>query len=189
LGGAADRKTEIVGYDKSSSKFVPFLGGISAFEVDFSRDGKWVTYGTVGALLWRSKSDGSEAVQLTFPPMRAAWPQWSPDGQRIAFSAFAPGKAFRLWLVSRDGGTPQQLTESDDAVADVEPTWSPDGNTLAFGTHVVGRRDQSSFRLLDLKTRKSSKLPGSGGHVFSPLVTRRSLSGWGSIGREAINAF
>jgi Tol biopolymer transport system component/DNA-binding winged helix-turn-helix (wHTH) protein len=159
-------RAEIIGYDKSSGNFVPFLGGISAFEVEFSRDGKWITYGTSGALLWRSRSDGSDAVQLTFPPMRVAWPRWSPDGQRIAFSAFAAGKAFKLWLVSRDGGTPQQLTESDDAVADVQPTWSPDGNTLAFGTHVVGRRDQSSIKLLDLKTRKSSKLPGSEGIFF-----------------------
>jgi serine/threonine protein kinase/Tol biopolymer transport system component len=163
--GQHDR-VEIVAYDKKSGGFLPFLGGISALEVEFSRDGKWMTYVTLGALLWRSKSDGSEAMQLTFPPMRVFSPHWSPDGQRIAFSAFAPGKAFKLWLVSRDGGTPQRLSESDDQIANVEPTWSPDGNTLAFGTYIVGRRDQSSIKLLNLKTHQSLKLPGSEGIYF-----------------------
>ena len=130
-------RAEIIEYDKRSGSFVPSLGGIAAFGVEFSRDGKWMTYSDSGALIWRSKSDGSEAMQLTFPPMGAEVPHWSPDGERIAFAALAPGKASKLWLISRDGGTPQQLTESDDGFADVEPTWSPDGNTLAFGTYVV----------------------------------------------------
>jgi Tol biopolymer transport system component len=159
-------RAEIIEYDTRSGSFVPFLGGIAAFGVEFSRDGKWMTYSDSDALIWRSKSDGSEAMQLTFSPMRADVPHWSPDGRRIAFAAFAPGKASKLWLISREAGTPEQLTESDDGFADVEPTWSPDGNTLAFGTYVVGRRDQSSIKLLDLKTRKSSKLPGSEGIFF-----------------------
>lgn len=153
---------ELVRYDKKTGNWVPFLGGISAGDVDFSRDGKWVSYITYpDDSLWRSRADGSERLQLTFPPMRAALVHWSPDGQRIAFSAMAPGKTWKVWLISRDGGTAQQLTS--DEVVEFDPNWSPDGNTLAFGLYLSGSPDRSSIQLFDLKTHKSSRLPGSAG--------------------------
>ena len=159
-------RTQLVRYERKSGNFVPFLGGISVSEVDFSRDGKWMAYVTSpGGLLWRSKPDGSERLQLTFPPGKAWLVHWSPDGQQVAFSSIAPGKAFKLWLMSRDGGIPQRLTKSDDLV-EVAPDWSPDGRTLAFGSYVPGQPDQSSIQLLDLKTRQFSQLPGSKGVAY-----------------------
>ena len=41
---ARQGRGELVRYDPKSKQFVPFLAGISAGELDFSRDGKWVTY-------------------------------------------------------------------------------------------------------------------------------------------------
>ena len=38
------RRGELVRYDTRSKQFVPYLSGISADAVDFSRDGQWVTY-------------------------------------------------------------------------------------------------------------------------------------------------
>jgi hypothetical protein len=35
---------ELVRYDSRSRQFAAFLSGISAGELDFSRDGKWVAY-------------------------------------------------------------------------------------------------------------------------------------------------
>jgi hypothetical protein len=32
--------------------------------------------------LWRSRADGSERLQLTFPPLMAALPRFSPDASR-----------------------------------------------------------------------------------------------------------
>jgi hypothetical protein len=40
----AQARVELVRYDSNAKQFVPFLGGISAGEVDVSRDGQWVTY-------------------------------------------------------------------------------------------------------------------------------------------------
>ena len=37
-------RAELVRYDSKSGEFIPYLGGISAGELDFSRDGKWVAY-------------------------------------------------------------------------------------------------------------------------------------------------
>ena len=66
---------ELMRYDAGSRQFMPYLGGISASELEFSRDGQWVTYVTFpDDILWRSRVDGSERLQLTFPPVEAYMP-------------------------------------------------------------------------------------------------------------------
>ena len=89
---------ELVRYDAKSKQLTPFLGGISAEFAAFSNDGQWVAYVSFpeGAL-WRSKADGSERLQLTYPPSQAssrwdACPRWSPDGKKIVFYETLPDK-------------------------------------------------------------------------------------------------
>ena len=121
-------RAELVRYDSKSGDFFPFLGGISAGDVDFSRDGQWVTYVSYpDNALWRSKPDGSARLQLTYPPMQAALAHWSPDSQQIAFSGTTPGKPWKVFLVGRDGGSPMPVTSE---------------NIQETGSHVVaGRQD------------------------------------------------
>jgi eukaryotic-like serine/threonine-protein kinase len=159
-------RAELVRYEVKSGNFVPYLGGISAGDVDFSRDGRWVTYVTYpeGAL-WRSRFDGSERLQLTYPPMAAALAHWSPDGHQIAFSGISPGKPWKVFLISRDGGSPQPATA--DEQPETDPTWSADGTKLAFGINSVAGPDQTFIQVLDLKTRQVSRLSGSQG-IFGP---------------------
>jgi hypothetical protein len=86
------RGGELARYDTKSAEFVPFLSGISADSVSFSRDGQWVTYVSFPeGTLWKSKSDGSQRIQLTNPPLSVRLPSWSPDGQQIVFYAFSSG--------------------------------------------------------------------------------------------------
>jgi Tol biopolymer transport system component len=88
---AAAPRGEVVRYDARSGDFAPYLAGISAEDLAFSADGKWVTYTTYPeGTLWRSKIDGTERLQLTFSPMQAFLPRWSPDGSEIVFSAKLP---------------------------------------------------------------------------------------------------
>jgi len=78
---------ELVRYDAKAGEFIPYLGGLSIGDVEFSRDQKWITYIQYPeSTPWRSRFDGTERVQLTFSPMVAALPHFSPDGQRIAFA-------------------------------------------------------------------------------------------------------
>jgi Tol biopolymer transport system component len=159
------RRAELVRYDAASGAFVPFLGGISAGETDFSRDGQWVTYISYPEdTLWRSKLDGSSRIQITYAPMRAALPHWSPDGKQIAFIGAMPGKPWKLFLVPSDGGTPQQVMQ--DEFVEVDPTWSADGKTVAFGRYDP-IKNEWTISLVDLQTHTLRTLPDSKGN-FAP---------------------
>jgi TolB protein len=64
-------------------------------------------------------------------------PEWSPDGQWIAYSSL--GSDANLWIIPSAGGTPRQITTHPGA--DTEPTWSPDGRKLAFVSDRSGNQD------------------------------------------------
>ncbi len=156
---------ELARYDSKSSQFVPYLSGISAEFVDFSRDGEWITYVSFPEhTLWRSKVDGSERLQLTLSPVQPTVPSWSPDGKRIAFFDTAPGKPWRIYLVSADGGTPEPVL--NDQRNEMDPNWSPDGNSLIFSYFPVFEKAAAKHLgvyQVDLTTRKVEQLPGSEG--------------------------
>jgi Tol biopolymer transport system component len=156
---------ELTRYDTRSAQFVPFLSGISAHSVSFSKDGQWVAYVSFpeGAL-WRSKLDGSQRIQLSYPPLTAILPAWSPGGKQIVFYGLLPGQKSKLYTVATDGGTPREIMP-DDPKEEYDPAWSPDGTKIVFGGAPANR--DSGIRVLDVKTRQISTLPGSEG-LFSP---------------------
>lgn len=160
---------ELVQYDSKSRQFVPYLSGISADGLAFSKDGEWVAYVTFPeGVLWRSRVDGSQRLQLTFPPMQTLLPRWSPDRKQIVFMAKAPGKNWKISLVSAEGGSSQKLLQGERIEAD--PNWSPDGNSLVFGRAPwmeSGTYGTITIQLLDLRTHQLSTLPGSEG-LYSP---------------------
>jgi Tol biopolymer transport system component len=159
-------RQQLLRYDAKSRNFAPYLGGISATEVDFSRDGQWVAYlAYPEGSLWRSKADGSQRVQLTSPPMRPRLPRWSPDGKRIVFYAQTTGRPYKIYIVPMDGGTPQQLMPGERHEHD--PGWSPDGNRLVFGRYPPIEDATSgavAIHLFDLRTHQISTLPASEGY-------------------------
>jgi Tol biopolymer transport system component/DNA-binding winged helix-turn-helix (wHTH) protein len=156
---------ELARHDSNSGEFVPYLSGISAEFVDFSRDGKWVTYVAFPTHnLWRSRVDGTDRLQLTLPSVQAAVPRWSPDGKRIAFFDAAPGKPWKIYLISADGGMPEALL--NEQRNEMDPNWSPDGNSLIFSYFPIFDKappEKLGVFKVDLKTRSVKKLPGSNG--------------------------
>jgi serine/threonine protein kinase len=160
------QRGELLQYDGKSGQFVPYLDGISATAAASSPAGDYVTYVTYPeGNLWRSKADGSQKLQLTFPPMEVIAPRWSPDGTRIAFTGRNPGASWRIYIVSLEtGGEARPLTEGDDT--QTAPDWSPDGNSVAFGglpADISGDPLGTGIHLFDLKTHQTSTIPGSEG--------------------------
>src|SRR5258708_691875 len=98
---------ELVRYDATSKQFVTFMGGISATDLAFTRDRNSVTYTSVpDAIFRRTRVDGSERLQLTYPPAAASLPCWSPDGTQIAYISAQLGKPWKIFLISAQGASP-----------------------------------------------------------------------------------
>lgn len=153
-------RRELVRYDGAQKLFVPYLGGIPARLLSFSKDGRWVAYRNENdGALWRSRTDGSEKLQLTFPPMDAYHSTWAPDGKMIVFGGRFPGQPSRLYRIPWDGGKPEVLTGGNGT--DGEPSWSPDGRSIIFeswAANATGSR-HSAVYILDLGTRQIEMLP------------------------------
>ena len=165
-----DRHGELMRLDLATHQAASYLSGISATEEAFSADGQWVTYITwPDFVLWRSRTDGSDRLQLTARSGSAGFPRWSPDGKRIAFQWSDAGKPTKLAIISRDGGAPEvMIPDSEDNHEQTDPTWSPDGEQIIFARDST---ESPTVRLEllrgDLRSRKVTPVPGSEG-LYSP---------------------
>jgi eukaryotic-like serine/threonine-protein kinase len=165
---AGFRRAELQRYNTKSKAFESFMGGISAQDVDFSKDGQWVAYASYPeGILWRSKLDGSEKLQLSSSPIYASLPRWSVDGKTIVFYDVQPGKTARIYEVPAVGGAPQPLLPNDSGPQG-DPSWSPDGKSLIFGGS--GGGGPTMIRILNLNTHQIETVPGSDG-LFSPRLS------------------
>ena len=72
---------------------------------------------------------GKERSAQKDVPLGGMEPEWSPDGETLAFVRLVDGQA-EIYVMRRDTGAISNLTrhESDDRL----PTWSPDGGKIAF---------------------------------------------------------
>ncbi|HXR39642.1 MAG TPA: hypothetical protein VN776_11140, partial [Terracidiphilus sp.] len=161
VGGQSNAELSV--YDSRLREFVPYLGGIPAESVSFSKDGLWVAYVRLPeGTLWRMRMDGTEQLQLTFPPMKVFLPRWSPDGKRLAFSDAPPDGHSKVYTISADGGALEALTSGEHN--ENNPMWSPDGNSLVLA---YGNLPDSGIQVRNLRTHTVTELPGSKG-IFSP---------------------
>ena len=81
--------------------------------------------------LWRARTDGTSATQLTFGAEGESEPRWSPDGKRLAFVSKRNGaEVSQIYVLSMDGGEAGAATSHATAVS--SPSWSPDGAAIYF---------------------------------------------------------
>ena len=139
--------------DPRSNKLVPFLGGLPALEFVVSPNRQWMAYSEYpSGHLWKSRLDGSDAVQLTNAP--AYMLRWSPDSKWIAYSDWD-----KIYRVSADGGSPEKLMANGKF--EVMPTWFPDGKSIAFNRYDTMSEPDGMY-VVDLATRAVTPLAGAG---------------------------
>jgi len=103
-------------------------------------------------VLWQIPSAGGEAVQLTPVAMDAQEPVWSPQGDLIAFYAFA-NNGFSLWTIEPDGSGLREWTEGEGDAR--YPSFTPDGSAILFSTD---RDEGYSIMVMDRETGNQSLL-------------------------------
>ncbi len=104
----------------------------------WSPDGQWLVFGVGAAFggttdivnIWKSRPDGTDAVNLT-PDSRTndALPQLSPDGRRIVFRTMRDGNP-EIYVMNIDGAQPRRLT--NHPATDTMPSFSSKGDRVAF---------------------------------------------------------
>jgi Tol biopolymer transport system component/DNA-binding winged helix-turn-helix (wHTH) protein len=163
---------ELVRYDAGRKDFVSFLGGQSFDRVTFSHDGRWVAYVSYPEqTLWRARIDGSDPLQLTFPPLEAGNPRWSPDGKWIAFHALQSGQPWNCFVVSADGGNPEPFPR--EASSQAAPDWMPgDSHSLIF-SRPAGAEIHALY-IFDRRSGRTEKIPGTEG-LYGPVWSPNGL--------------
>jgi serine/threonine protein kinase/Tol biopolymer transport system component/DNA-binding winged helix-turn-helix (wHTH) protein len=162
IGG--NNRMELVRFDSKLQRLEPYLAGISAQFVNFSKDGKSIAFVSVRDFtLWKANRDGGNPVQLCGPSVTAVQPRWSPDGSQILFTSVL-NDHHAAYVVSSSGGSAQPLLPEDAGGQD-DPDWSPDGRKIVLARN--GRDGHPSIiQILDVASHKITKLAGSDGFHF-----------------------
>jgi Tol biopolymer transport system component len=89
-------------------------------------------------------------------------PQYSPDGQRIAFASNRSGQ-IEIWVAEADGSNPVQLTSWNRYSG--SPRWSPDGNEIAADSQ---EGDHTNIYVIGVKSRQTRKITSDAKQNFVP---------------------
>ncbi|MEZ4987588.1 MAG: hypothetical protein R2795_21500 [Saprospiraceae bacterium] len=103
-------------------------------------DGTKVAFSWQGDI-WVASVAGGAALRLTIHESYESHPQWSPDGQRIAFQGNRYGNN-DIFVVGADGGTPQRLTWH--STSDRYPQWVDNERLLFITDRLYGAVERES---------------------------------------------
>ena len=114
--------------------------GSSAYSPTVSWRGNRLAYvtGTADANFWAvdlttRTASLDRALSSSF---RDVFPQFSPDGKRVAFYSTRSGTT-QIWTANRDGSQAAALT-SMAGTTNASPRWSPDGHQIVFDSDTGG---------------------------------------------------
>ncbi|HYH11612.1 MAG TPA: S9 family peptidase [Thermomicrobiales bacterium] len=121
-------------------------------------------------LVW---PDRGETRQLTDEPFDHVWPQWSPDGRRIAVKQSRQnGMASQLLILDDEGDELKRIGVADGTVGTW--AWSPDGGTILFdGTEVPS--PQTDYYRYDVASGEVTKITDDAG--FASVSGFPTISG------------
>jgi Tol biopolymer transport system component len=130
-------------------------GSSSSIDPAFSPSGTTITYASNAPhgyfQIWIMASNGNHPLRLTSLSGNATGPQWSPNGEEIAFLETEQGKS-NIWIVSPQGKNPSQLTHTQEIM---NFQWSPDSSKIVYEEAASGL---SSISIVNVLNGESSVL-------------------------------
>ena len=126
-GGTVGPESQLLVRDLSTADATPVAGVLGATAPFFSPDGQWIAFFSSGRdkYLRKVPVGGGPPTQLC-EAARAEQGDWS--GDRIVFTARTRG----LFVVSADGGTPQQVLPADPTTYFLNPSWLPGQRAIVY---------------------------------------------------------
>ena len=177
-GGEAQRLTQTFGtvYAFAGSHWAP-----DSRRIVFYADGRGPSVGAYD--IYVVDIGNASEGPVTNAPEDEYWPDWSPDGTRIAFSR-VPTEAGgdntpRFWIADAKGGNELELGDSLE-VAGGAPMWSPDGTLIVAGSRTLRSRRPG---ICDSGYRRTTR-PGRD-HPSGAFHRLRELAAAGAVATAA----
>jgi len=131
----------------------------------WSPDGSRLVFNAPGAGglgdIWVINVDGTGLTNITQTPWGDSRPDFSPNGQKIAYTSSRTGNP-EIWVMNADGTNPVQIT--DHPAADAAPDWSPNGQKILFQS----TRDDPQQDIYVIDNKGVHRLTTSAGRDLDP---------------------
>lgn len=120
---------------------VPALAGVEGYYRYPATNGQSVVFAAEGDL-WEAPIAGGLAVRLTTDAGEEWFPEFSPDGKWLAFSAAFEGNT-DIYVMPASGGEPTRLTFHPDP--DLCVGWTPDSERVLFRSRRESGQSSETF--------------------------------------------
>ncbi len=159
LSAVVDRATQPDTASPALAASSSGLAGAATPKIAFIREPLYMGYAGV---LWSMNRDGSGRRRLA----DAFGGRWSPDGQKIAFTAWSD-KTSDVFVVNADGSGKQRLTSDPGWEGGV--AWSPDGQKIAFDRGIGSTSEIYVMNADGSEQRRLTSEAWGGELAWSPL--------------------
>jgi Tol biopolymer transport system component len=151
---------ELAQLEPRTLRFSSLSVDANATEATVSPDGQMVVYcDRPEGSLWRSRTDGSQRIRLTNPPLEGLSPRWSPKGEQILFTGVRASQARQIYILSADGGSLRPVLPK--GWEGLNADWSPDGYRIVVSMRNQKVHPQYALFLLEPTTGVLKELPDS----------------------------
>jgi len=110
-------------------------------------------------------------------------PEWSPDGQQVAFESTRDGDA-EIYLARIDGSDQRRLTVNPGS--DTSPVWSPDGTRIAYvsAVNVNTAAETTDILVVNVQSGDISRASSTPEADFAPVWAPDGRLAWEQLGAD-----
>jgi Tol biopolymer transport system component len=127
------------------------------------------------AAVWTANAGGGGLQRLTAPAIEGFWPDWRPDGRRIAFTDFCCLPFSNIRVMRPDGSAMRKLTNLRNPEQAFLASYSPDGTRLVMNAELGASPDALTAGLYTMAAGGGPLVP-----VFTLDQPDLILSDWGA---------